>query len=80
MPGQPIIVRAEWDFEGDGAYPVAEAVDGSMSRLTTKKTHAFSKPGTYFPVLRVCSHRHGDCEDRHARIYNLGRVRVIVRA
>ena len=42
-------------------------------------THAFSKPGTYFPALRVASQREGDPNTPFARALNLSRVRVVVK-
>ncbi len=81
-PGTGTIVGAEWDFEGAGDFPVAENLDfsnNSFSRMTVKATYAFSKPGTYFPVLRASSHRHGDFKAKFARIPNIGRVRVVVK-
>ena len=41
-------------------------------------THAFSKPGTYFPALRVASQREGDPNTPFARSLNLSRFRVVV--
>jgi len=79
--GAGTVVGAEWDFEGAGDYPVKENFDfsnNSFSRMTVKTTYAFSKPGTYFPVLRATSHRNGDFKTRFARIPNIGRVRVVV--
>jgi hypothetical protein len=81
-PGTGTVVAAKWDFEGAGDYPVAEQFDdsnSSFSRVTLKATHAFSEPGTYFPVLRATSHRQGDFKTHFCRIQNLGRVRVVVR-
>jgi hypothetical protein len=81
-PGTGTVVGAEWDFEGAGDFPVVEKFDfsnNSFSRLTVKTTYAFSKPGTYFPVLRSSSHRNGDFKAKFARIPNIGRVRVIVK-
>ncbi len=40
--------------------------------------YAFSKPGTYYPALRVTSHRQGDAASPYAQMQNLGRVRVVV--
>ena len=37
----------------------------------------FTKPGTYFPTLRVTSQRHVDNKTPYARISNLG-VRAVV--
>ena len=77
--GAGSIVYAEWDFEGAGDYPVVEeGLDGSDSRLLLSATYAFTEPGTYFPALRVTTQRQGDARTRHARIQNLGRVRVVV--
>jgi hypothetical protein len=46
---------------------------------SVKATHAYSQPGTYFPVLRATSQRESDAKTPYARIQNLGRVRVIVK-
>jgi hypothetical protein len=80
-PGAGTVVAAHWDFEGAGDYPVREQFDYTNSLftcMTLKTTHAFSEPGTYFPALRVASHRQGDFKTRFCRIQNLGRVRVVV--
>jgi hypothetical protein len=76
------VVAAEWDFEGAGNFPVVAQLSkakASGSLLTLKTTHAFSKPGTYFPTLRAASQRRGDARTLYARIQNLGRVRVVVK-
>ncbi|MFX0083302.1 MAG: PKD domain-containing protein [Candidatus Hodarchaeota archaeon] len=74
------IVSAEWDFEGAGDYPVKHQLnDIKSTRVEVKTTYAFSKPGTYFPVIRGSLHRQGDPETKWARIQNLGRVRVVVK-
>jgi hypothetical protein len=75
------VVAAEWDFEGDGTFPVSgkfNAADKTSSRVTIKATYTFSKPGTYFPNLRVASQRMGDAKTPYTRIQNLDRVRVVV--
>jgi hypothetical protein len=78
-PDTGAIVAAEWDFDGAGSYPVAgQLSDPSSSRVAVKTSHSFSKPGTYFPALRVTSQRQGDRSTAFARIQNLGRVRVVV--
>lgn len=80
--GAGTVVGAEWDFEGAGDYPVVEKFDfsnNSFVRMTLKTTYAFSKPGTYFPALRATSQRQGAFKTPHARIQNLGRVRVVVK-
>ncbi|MFX1346999.1 MAG: hypothetical protein ACFFAI_18070, partial [Promethearchaeota archaeon] len=79
-PDAGSIVSAEWDFEGAGDYPVKQPLNDTKStRVKVKTTYAFSKPSTYFPVLRASLHRQGDPETKWARIQNLGRVRVVVK-
>jgi len=78
-PDTGSIVGVEWDFEGNGDYPVKEDLKNTRcSQVKIKKTYSFSEPGTYFPAVRVSSHRQGDPNTPHARIQNIGRVRVIV--
>lgn len=79
-PGTGKVAIAEWDFEGTGDYPVAGEIkpsDSSGSHATVTTTHSFSKPGTYFPVLRAGSQRNPDGTP-YARVMNLARVRVVV--
>jgi hypothetical protein len=78
-PKSGSIVSAEWDFDGAGAYPESSKVTPN-SRVEVSTTHTYSKPGTYFPVVRVASHRNGDAKTTFARVQNLARVRVVVRA
>jgi hypothetical protein len=80
-PGAGIIVAAEWDFEGDGDYPVVEAFtneDLSSTSMQLDRAYAFRAPGTYFPTLRATSQRLGQGDNPHGRVMNLGRVRVVV--
>ncbi|HEV7350202.1 PKD domain-containing protein [Telluribacter sp.] len=69
-----------WDFEKSGVFPVAAKVtpDKTGSHVTVKTTYTFSKPGTYFPTLRVAAQREGDTKTPYTRIQNLDRVRVVV--
>jgi hypothetical protein len=79
-PGTGKVVVAHWDFEGAGDYPLAgeiKAADSSGSRAIVESTYTFSKPGTYFPVLRAGSQRHPDGTS-YAQVLNLDRVRVVV--
>lgn len=78
-PNTGKIVAADWDFEGGGTFPVAGRFKQTAARATLKTTHAFAKPGTYFPTLRAVSERQGDAKTPFARIQNLGRVRVVVK-
>jgi hypothetical protein len=78
-PGAGRIVAAEWDFEGDGTFPVKAALPRRAgATVTIRARHSFTRPGTYFPALRVVSQRQGDATTPFARIQNLGRVRVMV--
>jgi hypothetical protein len=71
------IVSAEWDFEGAGKYPVKSKVSAGK-KVTLSTSYSFTKPGVYFPALRVASERNGNAGTPYARIENLGRVRVVV--
>ena len=75
------VISAEWDFEGTGTFSTdAQMADSHLpSPVTVKATHVFSRPGTYFTTLRVAAQRQGDTKTGHARISNLGRVRVVVK-
>ncbi|HLN16774.1 MAG TPA: hypothetical protein VK277_08500 [Acidimicrobiales bacterium] len=78
-PGAGTVVAAEWDFDGSGDYAVhSDVLDGSLSRLRVTTAHAFTERGTYFPALRVRTQRQGNMVKPHARVENLGRVRVVV--
>jgi len=78
-PGAGKVVAAQWDFEGAGSYPVAARFKPvNASRVTINARHSFSKPGLYFPALRVISQRQGDSKTPYARIQNLARVRIVV--
>ncbi|MFX1325032.1 MAG: hypothetical protein ACFE8N_08745, partial [Promethearchaeota archaeon] len=78
-PNTGSIVGAEWDFEGVGDYPITEKLkDTKSTHVELKTNYSFSEPGTYFPAIRVTSHRHDDPKARYAKVQNLGRVRVVV--
>nr|WP_231780301.1 hypothetical protein [Spirosoma sp. KNUC1025] len=70
-----------WNFDTSAVFPVSTQPKpsdktGSHARVTS--TYTFTKPGTYFPTLRVAAQREGDATTRFTRIQNLDRVRVIV--
>jgi hypothetical protein len=74
--------RSGWSFENSDEFPVAAKVSaanktGSKATITT--TYRFSKPGTYFPTLRVASQRDGNAKTPYTRIQNLDRARVVVK-
>jgi len=61
--------------------PNAGAVGGinlPPSTVTLQGSHGYSKPGTYFALLRATSQRDGDSSTAHGRIQNIARVRVVV--
>jgi hypothetical protein len=80
-PGTGTIVAAEWDFEGNGDFPITEPFtneDVSYTSTNITRDFAFASPGTYFPAVRVTAQRLGQADNPHGRILNLGRVRVVV--
>jgi hypothetical protein len=78
-PNTGKVVAAEWDFLGAGDYPVAGQIATPGSSVTVRATYSYSKPGTYFAVLRATSQREGDSKTPYARVQNLARVRVVVK-
>ena len=79
-PNTGKVVGAQWDFEGAGNYPVtAQLTETNSARVTLTATYSFTRPGTYFPVLRATSQREGDAATPYTRVQNLGRVRVVVK-
>jgi hypothetical protein len=72
------VVAADWDFEGRGDYSVRADLDAPQASLTLSATHAYDRPGTYYPVLRAASQREGDMSSPYARVENIGRARVVV--
>jgi hypothetical protein len=78
-PGAGTIVKIEWDFDGTGTWPELQAaIDGTQSKVSASVTHAYDRPGTYFPAARVSSHREGDVNATLRLVQNLGRARVVV--
>lgn len=85
-PNTGTLVSAEWDFNGEGEYPLktelnkadTNNVELHNNTVTVTTTYQFKKPGTYFPVLRVASQRQSNSATPFARVQNLGRVRVVV--
>ena len=78
-PGTGTLIRAEWDFDGAGAWPaVDDSVDGSQASVVLAAQHTYDAPGVYFPSVRVTAHRDGDPHATLFRVLNLARVRVVV--
>jgi hypothetical protein len=74
-PDAGSIVGVEWDFEGEGDFPVVQKLkDTKSTRVKVKTTYTFSEGGTYFPALRATLHRQGDSQTPYARVQNIGRV------
>jgi hypothetical protein len=78
-PNTGKVVAAEWDLLGMGDYPVPGQLAVPGAAVTVKTTYSYSKPGTYFPVLRAVSQRDGDAKTPYARVQNIGRARVVVK-
>ncbi len=76
-PDAGSVVCVEWDFEGAGDYPVSEQIKVKR-KVKVKTTYSFSESDTYFPSVRVTSHRQGDSQTPYARVQNIARVRVVV--
>lgn len=81
-PNAGKLVSAAWDFEGAGTFTVEGKLipdSKKVHSVTLKTTYTFTKPGTYFPTLKVASQRQGDKKTPYTLIKNLGRVRVVVK-
>ena len=78
-PGAGMVVKAEWDFEGKGDYPVSSAVSGKAGNASVSASYAFTRPGTYFAVLRGYSQRRNAKGTPFAQVRNLARARVVVK-
>lgn len=77
-PGAGKIVKAEWDFEGNGGFTVRRPLAHAGRKLLLDERYTFTKPGTYFPVVRVTSQRSGGPAAPFGLVQNLARVRVVV--
>ena len=81
-PRAGVIVEAEFDFDGSGEFPEHHRPtlggEGPLTSVSFTTTHTFDEPGTYFPAMRVTSHREGDRQTLYARVQNIARVRVVV--
>jgi len=78
-PDTGSVVSVEWDFEGNGDYPITEQLKDSKSKtVKVKTTYTFAENGMYFPAVRVSSQREGNAQTPHTRIQNIARVRVVV--
>lgn len=77
-PSAGKIVKTEWSQTGNDDFLDAPLPQQPSETLSVHKTFVYSKPGTYYPVLRVISQREGDGTMEFTRVGNLARLRVIV--
>jgi hypothetical protein len=81
-PNTGKIVSAQWDFEGQATFSIDgtfSSINEDCSQAVVESSYVFSKPGTYFPVLRAASNREGNASDLYTQVMNLCRVRVVVK-
>lgn len=81
-PNTGKVVAAEWDFDGTGDFSKVgkfKSSKGKDSPVNLKASYIYSKPGTYFVVLRVASQREGNSKTPYTLIRNLVRARVVVK-
>jgi hypothetical protein len=71
------IVQISWDYEGVGNWQ-SVVVDKAESYKEIHSDYTYSKPGTYFPAIRVGSSRECLLDERYVVPLNLDRVRVVV--
>ena len=76
--GGGLVVAGAWDFEGTGNDPVSASLEAPQAKTSVTATHAYARPGTYYPVFRASSQREGDANTPYARVENIGRARVVV--
>lgn len=73
------VTKAAWDYEAANDFSQGEELQKeSEGSVLVSSTHSFEKPGTYFPVIKVQSNRHGTLEDIFTQCKNLDRVKVVV--
>lgn len=77
--GAGSVIAADWDFDGSGTFPISAKVPAKAKSVKVSISHTFTRPGTYFAVLRGTANRQGDRAATFARIQNLARVRVVVK-
>ena len=76
-PGTGDIVKVEWDFAGTGSF-TASALPHVGPSVRVSRTQTFTKPGTYFAVVRITSQADGNRNDPYSQVQNLASVRVVV--
>jgi hypothetical protein len=71
--------QAEDRLGGTGDFVDGSRLDKADSTVRLTASHTFTKPGTYFAVVRVTSQQQGDTKAAYTLVQNLGRVRIVVR-
>lgn len=77
------VVEARWmtdntkTFNGDTDLSKA-TYSNNDETVEFDYTVSYDSPGTYFPTVRIGSEREGNAQTTYTRIYNLGKVRVVV--
>lgn len=75
--GSGKIVSTEWDFNGTGDFK-AWKFGAPRQTVNISMKFKYTKPGSYYPAIRVTSQRQGDTKTPFALIQNLSRIRVDV--
>ncbi len=77
-PGAGLIVSAEWDYDGSGAYADSETFADKTTTRGVRRSHVFARPGAHFVALRVTAQREDALGTPFAQVRNLARVRIVV--
>jgi hypothetical protein len=77
-PGAGIVVSAEWDYDGTGAFADSDEFSDGAAAQHLRRDHAFDVPGTYLVTLRATSQRGDTVGSPFWGARNLARVRVVV--
>ena len=70
------VVQVEWNIDGVSRY-TTHPLTRSQRRVRVQETFTPTRPGTFFPAVRVTSARNGDLNAQYGRAQNLARVRVV---
>ncbi|KAI1020434.1 hypothetical protein LB505_014061 [Fusarium chuoi] len=71
------VVSFQCDYEGTGNF-VRKSLREVAESVETTVSHTYSRHGSFFPSVRVDSHRQGKVDTEYALALNLRRVRVVV--
>ena len=77
-PGTGKVTGAAWDYENTYDWSHEEELIQEENGARVQSTHVFTRPGIYYPCLKVQSNRKGDPTDLYTQSKNLDRVKVIV--